>query len=416
MRPIILIIFLLLTTISWSQNAPTLEECYELVYENYPIAKQTEMLNSQQEFEVSSINAERLPQIGLSAQGTYQSDIIEIPITEKSSESLNKEQYKAILTINQLIYGGGLLDAKTEVEIAKYNADRKQVEVDLYQLKTRVNQLFFSILLKQEKHQLLLIKKTELNATWEEVKSGVKYGTLLPTADKPIEVELLKIDQDIESTLKDKASLISSLSSLIGLHLDKNTVFKTPVVFTSKSSDIKRPELDLFQLKKEEIDASTLLLSKENAPQLSGFVEGGVGNPGLNILDNSFQEFYTVGLKLKWNVFDWNSNKKERKALQINKDIVDNETEVFNLNTNIELNEHESDINKLGELIETDSEIIALRKIVLDATESQLRNGVITTSAYITDLTNLYEEENRFITHTIQLELAKSNYNITKGN
>jgi len=352
----------------------------------------------------------------LSAQGTYQSDVIEIPVTENSNESLNKEQYKAILSVNQLIYGGGLMDAKTEVKTAKYNKERKKVTVDLYQLKTRVNQLFFSILLKQEKHELLLIKKTELNATWEEVKSGVKYGVLLPTADKPIEVELLKIDQDIESTLKDKESLISSLSSLIGIVLDENAVFRTPLTHTSISSDIKRPELDLFELEKEEIDASTLLLSKENAPTLSAFVDGGVGNPGLNILDTSFQEFYTVGLKLKWNVFDWNSNKKERKALQINKDIIDNETEVFKLNTNIELNQYESDIEKLSELIVTDSDIITLRKVVLDAAESQLRNGVITTSEYVTELTNLYEEENRLITHKVQLELAKSNYNITQGN
>ena len=416
MKPKILILFLLITSIAWAQDAPTLEECYELVNENYPIAKQTEMLNLQEEFDLASINAERLPQMGLSAQGTYQSDVIEIPVTENSNESLNKEQYKAILSVNQLIYGGGLMDAKTEVKTAKYNKERKKVTVDLYQLKTRVNQLFFSILLKQEKHELLLIKKTELNATWEEVKSGVKYGTLLPTADKPIEVELLKIDQDIESTLKDKESLISSLSSLIGIVLDENAVFRTPLTHTSISSDIKRPELDLFELEKEEIDASTLLLSKENAPTLSAFVDGGVGNPGLNILDTSFQEFYTVGLKLKWNVFDWNSNKKERKALQINKDIIDNETEVFKLNTNIELNQYESDIEKLSELIVTDSDIITLRKVVLDAAESQLRNGVITTSEYVTELTNLYEEENRLITHKVQLELAKSNYNITQGN
>jgi len=182
------------------------------------------------------------------------------------------------------------------------------------------------------------------------------------------------------------------------------------------SDDIKRPELDLFELKKEEINASSLLLSKENAPKLSGFLDGGFGNPGLNMLDNSFQIFYTVGLKLKWNVFDWNSNKKERAALHINKGIIDNEAEVFKLNTNIELSQHESDINKIEELILADNEIITLRKEVLEATESQLRNGIITTSVYITELTNLYEEENRLITHTIQLELAKSNYNIIQGN
>src|SRR5690606_28598126 len=130
MRHTIFIIFLLLTTMSWSQKALTLEECYQLVAKNYPLAKQTEMLNMQQSFEVASIDAERLPQVGLSAQGTYQSDVIEVPIPGSNIEPLNNEQYRANLTVNQLIYGGGLLDAKTELKNAKYNANRKQVEVN----------------------------------------------------------------------------------------------------------------------------------------------------------------------------------------------------------------------------------------------------------------------------------------------
>jgi outer membrane protein TolC len=134
------------------------------------------------------------------------------------------------------------------------------------------------------------------------------------------------------------------------------------------------------------------------------------------MLENSFQGFYIVGLKLKWNVFDWNANKKERQSLLISKEIIDSEKEVFELTTSIKLNEYEADINKITTMIDSDSDIIALRKEVLSATESQLQNGVITTSVYITELTNLYEDENRLITHKIQLELVKSNYNIIQGN
>ena len=198
--------------------------------------------------------------------------------------------------------------------------------------------------------------------------------------------------------------------------MDDTTKFETPLISTSISSTLNRPELELFQLKKEEIDAAELLLSKENLPKLTGFVDGGYGNPGLNVLDNSFQGFYTVGLKLKWNVFDWNANKKERQSLLISKDVIDNEREVFELNTNVKLNEFEADISKLSAMIDSDADIITLRKEVLSATESQLKNRVSTTSVYITELTNLYEDENRLLTHKLQLELVKSNYNIIQGN
>ncbi|WP_417873574.1 TolC family protein [Xanthomarina gelatinilytica] len=415
MRYKFLIIFLLVTSISWSQKVLTIEECYQLAKDNYPLAKQTEMLHMQQDYEVASIQAERLPQLGLDAQATYQSDVIEVPIPDSSVESPNNEQYRASIKINQLIYGSGLINAKTNLIKSQFDVDRKQVEVNIYQLKGQINQLYYSILLMQENHELLLLQKAQLKTKLDEVKSGVEHGVLLPTSDKAIEVELLKIDQNIESTIKDKASLIHSLSLLIGFEIAIDTAFETPLVSMTLTPDLKRPELELFHLKKAAIDASSLLLSKENTPKLFGFADGGFGNPGLNPLDNSFQGFYMVGLGLKWNVFDWNSNKKERKALQISSDIIDNETEVFELNTNIELSQHESDINKLGKLIEADNEIIKLRKEVLKATESQLRNGVITTSVYITELTNLYEEENRLITHSIQRELAKSNYNIIKG-
>jgi len=172
----------------------------------------------------------------------------------------------------------------------------------------------------------------------------------------------------------------------------------------------------LFQLKKDQIEASESIISKENSPKLIGFVNGGYGNPGLNMLDNSFQPFYTVGVKLNWNVFDWNSNKKKRKSLSINKDIIDNEVEIFTLNTNIELDQQQTEIQKLEGFIISDFEIIQLRKEVLKSAESQLKNGVITSSSYITELTNLYEDETTLSTHKIQLQLAKANYNIIKGN
>ena len=94
---------------------------------------------------------------------------------------------------------------------------------------------------------------------------------------------------------------------------------------------------------------------------------------------------------------------------------MENETEIFKLNTNIQLNQQQKEIDKIEEFIASDLEIINLRKEVLKSTDSQLKNGVITSSAYITELTNLYEDENTLVKHKIQLQLAKANYNVIKG-
>lgn len=410
-----ILVFFLLTITSWSQQQITLETCYQLVSENYPLVKQKALLESKNELELNAIDAGKLPQFDFDAQAAYLSDVTQIPLPNTGVEPPNNDQYRATLSVNQLIYNGGSIDASSKVKMAQLKTQQKQLEVSLYQLKQQVNQLYFSILLSDESVHLLKTKQTQLESKLKEVKSGIQYGTILPSSDKVIEAELLRIRQQFSEINNNKKVLVKTLSSLIGQSLDESTKFQEPQISTNLTPTVQRPEMELFQLKKEEIESQEQLIQKENIPKLLGFASGGIGNPGLNMLDNSFQPFYTVGVKLNWNVFDWNANKKKRESLLINKDIIDNETEIFQLNTHIELNQYETEILKISENILIDSEIISLRKDVLLATESQLRNGVITTSTYITELTNLFEAENMLVTHNIQLELAKANYNITQG-
>lgn len=415
MKHLISYIILLMPFGIFAQEQLTLEECYQLVDANYPLAQQNVLMENQTTIDLEVIKTEMLPQLNLSAQSTYQSDVIEIPLANSTVEPLNKDQYRATASVNQLIYAGGIINAKTNLAKAALATRQKKLEVDLYQLKKQVNQLYFSILLTQEKNLLLLSRKSQLQTKLKEVKSGIEYGVLLPTSDKTIESELLLIEQQLIEVKKNEIVLIETLSALVGKDLTSETEFSRPIITTDFSSNMERPELEFFKLKKQEIESSEQLLSKENSPKLLGFADAGYGNPGLNMLDNSFQAFYVVGLKLNWNVFDWNSNKKQRKSLLINQEIVDSETETFTLNTNIELNEQQKEISKISEFIATDQEIIELRKDILNAAESQLRNGLITASAYITELTNLYESENNLVTHNIQLQLANANYNIIKG-
>ncbi len=415
MKKTTLIIAFLMTIPLWSQQQISLTECYELVIINYPLAKQATLLEEKNKLELDIIETEKLPQLDLSAQATYQSDVIEIPIPNSGIEPPNNDQYRATLAVNQLIYAGGAIDARAAVKNATLLTQQKKLEVNLYQLKKQVNQLYFSILLSQERYNLLVTKKEQLQTKLKEVRSGIENGMVLPTSDRIIEAELLKIKLQFTEIELAKKSLIETLSSLVGKEISTSVKFSNPEIATQLESSISRPELDLFQLKKDEIESMDQLLSKQNYPKLIGFANGGYGNPGLDPLKNEFETFYTVGVKVNWNVFDWNANKKQRQSIAINKDIIDTETETFKLNTNIELNQLETDINKYSEFIETDSEIISLRKDVLKSAESQLRNGVITSSAYITELTNLYEDENNLSTHQIQLLLVKANYNITKG-
>ena len=400
---------------AFAQEPLTLNDCYNLVDTNYPLARQSELYEKQNAIDIEAIETDRLPELNLNAQATYQSEVIEIPLPNTGIVPPNKDQYRATLTVNQLIYGGGLINTSIEAETASLRTKQKQLEVNLYQLKKQINQLYFSILLSQENRALLEAKREQLNAKLKEVQSGIKNGTILPASDKVLEAELLKINQGFIELDLNRTSLLQTLASLIGKEITSTTLLQNPEITTDLNTELYRPELELFQLKKAELETSDQLLSRQNLPKIYGFADGGYGNPGLNPLENAFKTFYVVGLKLNWNVFDWNATKKQRESLSINKDIIDTETSTFNLNTNIELRQQQSEIEKISGFIASDIEIIKLRKEVLKAADSQLRNGVITSSAYITELTNLYTDENTLITHKIQLELAKANYNIIQG-
>ncbi|WP_218598065.1 TolC family protein [Polaribacter sp. NJDZ03] len=415
MKKVVFILIAVLSISAFAQESLTLNDCYNLVETNYPLIKQHQLLEKQHQLDTEIISNSKLPQINLDAQATYQSEVIQIPIPNANIDPLNKDQYKATLSVNQLIYNGGLTAANLKVKTAQLKTKQKQVDANIYQLKAQINQLYFSVLLSQEIFNLLEAKKKQLESKLKEVQSGIKNGVLLPSSDSVLEAEILKIKQQFIEVESQKLTLMNTLSSLIGQSVSTATKFEKPLVKTELQTEISRPELDLFQLKKEEINSQEALISKQNSVKLNGFATGGYGNPGLNMLDNSFQTYYIVGVKLHWNVFDWNTNKKQQETVAINKDIIENETEIFKLNTNIELNKQQQEIEKISAFINSDEEIINLRKKVLKTLDSQLKNGVITSSVYITEFTNLFEAENTLLRHKIQIQLAKANYNTIKG-
>lgn len=413
MKKLMIVIVSLLPIWAFAQQELTLEACYQLVDTNYPLVEQRAMFERQNTLNNEILNNGKLPSFNISAQATYQSAVIQVPLP--GIEAINKDQYRATVNVNQLIYNGGAIDAALSFKSAELASQQKQLEVTLYQLKAKVNQLFFSILLQQEIHDLLTSKKELLEAKLKEIRAGITFGTMLPASDKVIEAELIKIQQLFKETDLNKISLFQTLSALVGKNISDSSTLQNPNIKIRLQSQIARPELDLFRLKSAQIDANDVLLSKQNAPKVFGFVTGGYGNPGLNMLDNAFKPFYTLGVKMSYNIFDWKSNDKKRKSLAVNKEIIENQSKIFELNTTIALNQQQTEIEKLTGFITSDLEIIELRNTVLKSAESQLKNGIITSSAYITELTNLFEDQNTLNAHRIQLSLVKANYNMTKG-
>lgn len=414
MRRILITSFLLAAFFSNAQQSLTLEECYALANKNYPLAKQIGLLQQKSDYEVDALQTGKLPKIDFIAQGSYQNQVTTIP--NPVLEPLNKDQYRANFDVNQLIYNGGLIDANAKLKEAQTKTQQQQVEVSLYQIKTRINQLYFSILLLQERKEILVSKRNQLHSKIKEVNTGIKFGAILPASEKVLEAENLKIKQQLSEIQFDKKRLFENLSSLTFTIVPETTILEKPILITDETSQNNRPELKYFELQNQQIEASKTVISKNNLPKINAFGIAGYGNPGLNMVDNSFQPILMVGLRANWNVFDWNKSKAEKDALTVSSQIVASEKETFLLNNSLQLQEMENEIKKMEEIIKTDSAIIGLREYVEKSANAQLKNGVITTSEYLVEFTNLFEVRINQKWHEIQLNLAKANYQVVKGN
>ncbi len=411
---IIMLLIFLLPVIASAQKTLTLEECYALVAKNYPLSKQNGLLQQKSTYEIDASNTTKLPKIDLNAQATYQSEVIGLPIALPEMEQINKDQYRATLDVNQIIYNGGTIDANAKLKAAQSKTQQQQLEVNLYHLKSRINQYYFTILLLQEKRALLVSKNELLLAKVKEVKSGVKYGAILPASELILEAEMLKIKQQLTEIKFENIKMFQNLSELTFSEIDSETIVVQPSIADKVSHNL-RPELAFYDLQNQQIDFTKNVISKSTLPRINAFGQAGYGNPGLNMLDNSFQGFYIVGLKANWNILDWGKNKKDISALDIAKEIVLTEKETFELNNKIELQQVDNDIKKIQELLESDHEIIETREKIVQSANAQMKNGVITTSEYLTEFTNLFEAKNALKAHEVQLSLAKSNYEIIRG-
>ena len=407
------ILFLIFSIASYSQQKLTIEECYALAEKNYPLAKQINLLQQKSTYEIDALNKAKLPKIDLNAQATYQSDVIGLPTTLPGVESLNKDQYRATLDVNQLLYNGGMIAANTKLKEAQTLTQQQQVEVNLYQLKSRINYSYMMILLWQDQRELLFAKQNTIYSKIKEVKSGVKNGAILPASEQVLEAELLKLEQALTENSFQRIKEIQNLSSLTTTTIAENAVLERPI--TAFKANGTRPEIKFFDLQQDQIEASKNIIAKSNSPKLNAFGQAGYGNPGLNMLNNSFEDFYIVGLKLNWNVLDWNKSKTDKQALDIAKEVVATEKETFETNNQMQLNELQSEISKIEIIIKTDSQIIHLREKVVQSFDSQLQNGVITSSDYITELNQLFDAKTNQKVHQTQLELAKINYQTIKG-
>lgn len=417
----LLMFFLAATPVAAQNDASlTLEYCQQQARENYPLLKQKDLLKQSSDLTIENISKTYLPTFVLNGQATYQSKVVEIPFTVPGQEfpEFPKDHYQFTLDLAETIYDGGASREQKKIQAAGLLAEQQKVEVDLYQLRQQVNLIYFAILLGDKTIEQLNISKNDLQKKYEQVQVVVKNGASLKSNAEQIKAEILKLDQQITSAIAVKTAYIKSLEVLINKPLDAaSTLLEVPAVTAElpSYSVALRPDFMLLQQQQLSLEAMKGLTKSKTTPKAGAFAQLGYGLPGLDPFSTTFEPYYIAGLKLSWNIWNWNASSNERQIYAIQQQVLDQQMEALNINVKLQSIQQLEEISKLNKLIAQDQELIELRKSISKTASNQVDNGAITVTDYLTQVNAQYLAEISFKTHELQLVYAQINYLTTLG-
>ena len=417
-KPTKILLATFLFFVSNNSNAQTislsLDSCYILSRQNYPLVKQYELIKKSENYTLENISKGLLPQIRINGQASYQSDVTQFPKAIPGVPNLSKDQYRIAAEINQSVYDGGVSRAQKKLAEANSLAESQNLEVQLYKIKDRVNQLFFGILLLNEQLRQNQLFKNDIQLALDKAEAAVKNGAALKSSAEVLKANLLEAEKKEIELQSNKTGLMDLLALFINRPIDEKTVLVKPEP-TPLANEIKRPELLFFNYESKIIDAKNNLLISARRPKVSLFTQAGFGRPALNILSNSFDPFYIAGLRLNIPISDFYTLKNEQALNRIKQQTISIEKETFLFNTNFQLKQQSTDITRFQQLLQIDEQIIPLRENIKKTSFAQLNFGVITSSDYLREVNAENKVKLDKILHETQLLMAEYSRQITVG-
>ena len=404
-------------------QAQTLEECQLAAEKNYPIIKQYDLISQTTQLTIQNIMKGWLPQIAITAQATYQSDVASWPESMKATlqqlginmKGLSKDQYKVGIDLQQTIYDGGTISSMRSIARQEEKVQKAQVETNLYQVRKRVNEMYFSLLLLNEQIQLNNDVKALLLSSEKKLASMLKGGTIATSDFENIKAERLSVEQQNESLKSQQQMLQHLLSTFCGIKVSN---VQKPAPFKTTISMNKRPEMLLFDNQLQLSSVKEKALNSQVRPKLGIFAQGFYGYPGLNMFEDMMNRKWSlngmVGVKLSWSIGALYSLKNDKAKLRLQREMTENAREIFLFNNQLEEIQQNENIKRYHTMKKTDDEIIMLRTNIRKAAESKLSHGII-------DINNLLREINNENAAKIQqtihdIEMLKEMYNLKYTN
>ena len=400
----------LLLFFSVNAQTLTLEECYDLAKQNYPLIKRHDLIAKTKEYNLQNAAKGWLPQIQIVGQATYQNDVIQFPIQlpNMTIEPLSKDQYKVYADVQQNIYDGGMIANQKKMATINSEIELQKTEVETDQLEMRINQIYFGILQTDEQLQQTELTKSDLSSGLKKAEAQLENGVIFRSNVDVLKAQIVNLEQKQLELQSTKKSFLQMLSLFINKNIDKNTTLEKPEKILIQDEN-KRAELKLFELQKLGLEQQKANINSKNLPKLGAFFQGGYGKPGFNMLKNEFDIFYIGGLRLNIPISGFYTRKNDLAVIETQQQEIEVQKDNFLFNQQFQTIQNNSDLDKIQRLINKDNELIELRESIKKASLAQLENGVITTNDYLREVNELDRAKNQKIIHEIQYLLTQYN-------
>jgi outer membrane protein TolC len=395
----------------------TLEQCYQLAEQNYPLVRQRALILQSRDYSLQNATTGYLPAVSINAQQSYQSDVTGVPSVpgvEPLIPPVSKNQYKGYGDIMLPIYDGGAIHAQKQTIAASAQIDEQSLNVELYKLWDRVNQLFFGVLLFDGQLEQQILVRQDLENGLKMAEAQIANGTALKSSADLLHAELLRnqqVDIDLQSMRK---AYLDMLGLLVGRGISTGMLVKPAAA--SIQTEVNRPELHLYRYQRNLLDVEEKRLNTLITPRLSTFVQGGYGRPALNMLENNPDTYYIVGFRLNWNLTGLYNRKRDKELVDVRRDGINVQQEVFLFNIGYQVRQQQTEIDRFAQLTASDDEIIALRIRIKQTAFVQLENGVIDSREYLREVQAENLARQAKVLHEIRLLSAQYELQTTQGN
>ena len=397
----------------------TLEECQQAAERNYPLIRQYGLIERTTELTVANIRKGWLPQVTASAQATYQSDVTAFPEGIRSAyrnmgidmEGLRKDQYRVGIDVQQTVYDGGAIRSQGEIARRQGEVQEAQTEVDIYNVRKRVNEMYFALLLLDE--QIVLNKDLQelLGQNERKLAAMLKGGTAAESDYMNVKAERLNVVQQATGLQAQRTALLRMLSALCGIEVKSPVMPALPSRVTGGNM---RPELRAIDARLRLADAQERALNAALMPRLGLFAQGYYGYPGYNMFEDMMGHRFSwngmVGARLTWNIGALYSRKNDKAKIQLQRESAEVSRDVFLYNNNLELIQQNENVARYKKLMADDEEVIALRTSIRKAAESKLAHGIIDVNDLVREINN--ENAAKVQQRVHEIEMLKGMYEV----